>query len=84
MKWAAAIGNFFFAGLGYVIAVPAKRSVGIMWTIAALILTYVEQVAIDATANPTAFGAMFVGVLVLNTAFAIDGYREASRLTGNG
>ena len=82
MKWAAAIGNFFFAGLGYIIAVPDKRTVGILWTIAALILTYVEQFAIDASANPTAFNAMFVGVFVLNTAFAIDGYREAAKLHG--
>ncbi len=80
MKWAAAIGNFFFAGLGYLIAVPHKRLVGALWTVAALILTYVEQVAINAEANPTAFGAMFVAVFVLNTAFAIDGYREAARL----
>ena len=82
MKWAAAIGNFLLSGLGYVIAVPEKRLLGILWTIAAVILTYVEQFAIDQQTNMRAFSAMFVGVLVLNTAFAIDGYREAKKLHG--
>jgi hypothetical protein len=80
MKWAAALGNFFFMGLGYVIAVPQKRVLGLLWTVAALILTYVEQVAIDKVATPNAFNAMFVGVLIANTAFAIDGWREAKKL----
>jgi hypothetical protein len=79
MKWAAAVGNFFFMGLGYVIAVPEKRLQGVLWTLAAIILTYVEQVAIDRTTNFRAFSAMFVGVLIANTAFAIDGWREAKR-----
>lgn len=79
MKFAAALGNFFFMGLGYVIAVPEKRLLGVLWTLAALILTYVEQVAIDRVATPMAFGALFVGVFIANTAFAIDGYREVAR-----
>jgi hypothetical protein len=84
MKWAALFGNFFFMGLGYVIAVPEKRIVGILWTVAAIILTYVEQVAIDKEANMRAFSAMFVGVLIANTAFAIDGWREAKKLEAAG
>lgn len=80
MKWAAALGNFFFMGLGYVIAVPEKRVLGVVWTIAAIILTYVEQVAIDRETNFRAFSAMFVGVFLANTAFAIDGWREAKKL----
>ena len=84
MKWAAALGNFFFMGLGYVIAVPEKRIVGVLWTLAALILTYVEQVAIDRVATPMAFQAMFAGVFIANTAFAIDGYREAVQAAAKG
>jgi hypothetical protein len=80
MKWAAVLGNFFFMGLGYVIAVPEKRVVGIMWTIAAVILTYVEQFAINQETNFRAFSAMFVGVLIANTAFAIDGWREYKKI----
>jgi len=80
MKWAAAIANFFFSGLGYVIAVPEKRVLGVLWTIAAVILTYVEQFAINSETNMRAFSAMFVGVFVLNTAFAIDGFREVKKL----
>jgi hypothetical protein len=82
MKWAAAILNFFLSGLGYVLAVPEKRLLGILWTLAAVILTYVEQFAIDQETNMRAFSAMFVGVFILNTAFAIDGYREAKKLHG--
>lgn len=82
LKWAAAILNFFLSGLGYVIAVPEKRVLGILWTLAAVILTYVEQVAINQETNMRAFSAMFVGVFILNTAFAIDGYREAKKFHG--
>jgi hypothetical protein len=82
MKWAAAILNFFLSGLGYVLAVPEKRLLGILWTLAAVILTYVEQFAIDQETNMRAFSAMFVGVFILNTAFAIDGYRESKKLHG--
>ena len=82
MKWAAAIANFFLSGLGYVIAVPEKRLLGILWTVAAVILTYVEQFAINQETNMRAFSAMFVGVFILNTAFAIDGYREAKKIHG--
>ena len=77
MKWIAAILSFFFMGLGYVVAVPEKRILGILWTIAAVILTYVEQVAIDRVATPQAFQFMALGVFIANTAFAIDGWREA-------
>jgi hypothetical protein len=78
-KWVAAIGNFFFMGLGYVLAVPEKRLQGVLWTVAAILLTYVEQFAIDRTTNFRAFSALFVAVFVANTAFAIDGWREAQR-----
>jgi hypothetical protein len=84
MKWAVVLGNFFFMGLGYTIGVPEKRVVGILWTVAAIILTYVEQVAIDRATNMRAFSAMFVGVLIANTAFAIDGWREYKKLEAGG
>lgn len=78
MKYAAALANFFFPGLGYLIAVPHKRPQGGVWLLGAIGLTYVEQVAIGP--DHAAFLPMFVTVLVLNTAFAIDGYQEASKL----
>jgi hypothetical protein len=75
MKWGAAIANFFLPGLGYLIGVPEKRVLGVLWLIGAIILTYVEQVAIDRTTNFRAFSAMFVGVFIMNIAFAVDAYR---------
>lgn len=82
MKWGAAIANFFFPGLGYIIGVPEKRMLGILWLIGAIILTYVEQFAIDRTTNFRAFSAMFVAVFIMNTAFAIDAYRSVKAKTG--
>lgn len=76
MKWIATLANFFFPGLGYIIAVPEKRTLGILWLLGALGLTYVEQFAINRETNFTAFAAMFASVFIMNTAFAIDAYRS--------
>ncbi len=80
MKWVAAGTNFFFPGLGYLIAVPHKRVQGGIWLVGAFGLTYVEQIAIGA--EHAAFWPMFATVFILNTAFAIDGYLEAAKLEG--
>ena len=85
--WLAALLNFFFMGPGYIY--NGKRALlGVGWTIAALMLTAVEQAPIYAggtnlqVASPMAFGLMFVAVLLANTCFAIDGYREAKAING--
>ena len=81
-KGLAVLANFFFPGLGYLIAVPHKRLQGAVFLLGAIGLTYVEQVAIG-MAHP-AFWPMFVTVFVLNTAFAYDVYQEAELLEGQG
>ncbi|MCB9675163.1 MAG: hypothetical protein H6737_08600 [Alphaproteobacteria bacterium] len=78
MKWLAVAGNFFFPGLGYLIAVPHKRAHGVLWLIAAIGFTYVEQVALGP--DHAAFWPMFASVFVLNTAFANDAYQEVGLL----
>jgi len=78
MKWIAVLANFFFPGLGYLIAVPHKRVQGAIWLVAALGFTYVEQVALGPTSP--AFLPMFVSVFVLNTAFAYDAFVEVGEL----
>lgn len=82
MKWAAVIANFFFPGLGYIIAVPRKRLHGVLWLAGAFGLTYVEQVAIGP--QGAGFAVMFGSVLVMNTAFAYDVYQEVTLLQGAG
>jgi hypothetical protein len=78
MKWAAVFGNFFFPGLGYLLAVPHKRLQGAIWLIAAIGFTYVEQIAVGP--EHAAFWPMFVSVFVLNTAFAYDAWQEVTAL----
>lgn len=62
----------FFPGLGYLIGVPEKRAYGGLWLLGVIGLTYVEQASGLQAALPTAFQVMFVSVLLMNTAFAID------------
>ena len=77
--------NFFFPGAGYFVVGRDnfKKLLGVPWLIGVLGLTYVEQIHTWAgTAenlqahDPTAFGVMFGAVLISNTAFAIDAWRE--------
>jgi len=78
IKWVAALGNFFFPGLGYLVAVPHKRAHGVLFLLGAFGLTYVEQVAVG-PGHP-AFWPMFVSVFVMNAAFAYDAWQEVSML----
>lgn len=78
MRWMAVLANFFFPGLGYLMAVPHKRAQGAVWLLGAIGLTYVEQVAIGP--DHPAFLPMFVTVFVLNTAFAYDAWVETAAL----
>ncbi len=70
--WIAAIANFFFPGLGYLIA-GVKRGLAVLWLVGVLGLTYVEFGIRDP--EPTLYTIMFISVLVMNVAFAIDAYR---------
>ena len=74
MKWTATLANFFLPGLGYLLGVPRKRPQAVLWLLGALGLTYVEQVALGP--GHAAFWPMFAAVFVLNSAFAINTYRE--------
>jgi len=78
MKIAATLGNFFFPGSGYLLAVPHKRNHGVLFLLGAVGLTYVEQVAVG-FGHP-AFWPMFVSVFLMNTAFAYDVWQEVSQL----
>ena len=78
--------NFFLPGLGYIVASKdtVKRMYSVAWLAGVLGLTYVEQIHTYAgtdqalqSHDPTAFGVMFASVLIMNTAFAIDVWREA-------
>lgn len=78
MKWLATLGNFFFPGSGYLLAVPHKRLHGGLWLLAGIGFTYVEQVALGP--DHPAFWPLFVSVFALNTAFAYDVYQEVTLL----
>lgn len=75
--WIAAVLNFFFMGPGYIY--NGKRVwLGLGWTVAAVLLTYVElQVKAQA---PDLYGLMFGSVFLINLCFAIDGYNEAKEI----
>ncbi|MCA9607203.1 MAG: hypothetical protein KC619_16465 [Myxococcales bacterium] len=75
--WIAALLNFFFAGLGYVV-LGERRLLGLGWTVAAVGLTYVELSV--QTAAPALYWPMFASVFVLNTCFAVDAFQVGRRL----
>lgn len=72
--WVATIANFFLPGLGYLIA-GVKRGLAVLWLAGVIGLTYVEFGIREP--EPTLYTIMFVSVLVMNVAFAIDVYRLA-------
>ncbi|MHB8874455.1 MAG: hypothetical protein ACYC8T_12275 [Myxococcaceae bacterium] len=87
--WLAALLNFFFMGPGYIYN-GRRALLGVGWTVAAILLTAVEQgplfpdgKGLQAT-SPLAFGLMFVAVFLANTCFAIDGWREAKAINAGG
>lgn len=67
--WIATALNFFFPGAGYLV-VGHKPLLAIAWLAGILGLTYVELSV--QTAAPHLYVPMFVSVLVMNTAFAVD------------
>ena len=60
--YVAALLNFFFAGLGYLV-LGERRLLGVGWTLAAVGLTYVELSV--QTAAPALYWPMFARVLVV-------------------
>ena len=75
--WIAAIGNFFFMGLGTLYN-GQRTMTGIGLTIGAILLTYVEfQIQ---PLNATLYWTMFAAVFLVNTVLAIDGYKEAQQI----
>jgi len=73
--WIATLLNFFFPGAGYLV-LGHRVPLAIAWLVGVIGLTYVE-LGIQ-TAAPAYYWPMFVSVLIMNTAFAIDAYRVAS------
>ena len=76
--WIPTIANFFLPGLGNIIS-GYKRDLGVAWLLGVLGLTWVEQFSGLQAALPAGFQVMFVSVLVMNTAFAIDVYRGVTQ-----
>ena len=74
----ATIANFFFPGGGYLI-LGVKRGLALMWLAGVIALTVVEFGIRES--EPTLYAVMFIAVLVMNTAFAIDAYRGAKALS---
>lgn len=78
--WIAAILNFFFMGLGYIY--NGKRVLlGIGFTIAAIVYTYVELQLKEV--DVALYWTMFAATFFINTCFAIDGYREAKSISSD-
>ncbi len=65
--------NFFFPGAGYLL-LGTKIPLAIAWLVGVIGLTYVEFGI--KVAAPEYYVPMFVSVLVMNTAFAIDAFKE--------
>jgi hypothetical protein len=72
----AAALNFFFPGAGYLYG-GQRKLIAFGWLLGAVGLTYVEF-GIKGAA-PSYYWPMFASVLVMNTSFAIDAWRETSR-----
>lgn len=74
----AAVLNFFFMGPG-TLYVGKRKALGAALTAGAIGLTYVELQIQDV--NKTLWAVMFASVFLMNTFFAIDGYREAKEVS---
>ena len=70
--------NFFLPGAGYLVASPdpKKKLLGIPFLIGVIGLTYVE-LSIKPL-DEQLYWIMFASVFIMNIAFAIDVFREAS------
>ncbi len=83
--WLSAILNFFFMGLGYIYN-GKRQLLGVLLTIGAIALTYLEQFYkfsdgnVLQTHDSTAFGIMASTVFIINTGLAIDAFKEAKTI----
>lgn len=75
--WLAALLNFFFMGPG-TLYVGERKAFGAALTLAALVLTWVELGVKEVALN--LYWPMFGAVFLMNTFFALDGWREATAL----
>ncbi|MFH2103359.1 MAG: hypothetical protein ABIJ39_08405 [Chloroflexota bacterium] len=75
--WLAAILNFFFMGPGTLYN-GRRKVVGVVLTLGALVLTYVEFNL--KAAAPDLYPLMFVAVFMVNTVLAYDGFMEAKAI----
>jgi hypothetical protein len=73
--WLAALLNFFFMGPG-TLYVGERKAFGAALTASALVLTWVELGVKEAA--PAFYWPMFAAVFLMNTFFALDGWREAT------
>jgi len=71
----AALTNWFLPGLGYLI-LGKKVPLAIAWMVGLIGLTYVEFGI--KVAAPEYYLPMFGSVLLMNTAFAFDAWRESA------
>jgi hypothetical protein len=74
--WLAALLNFFFMGPG-TLYVGQRKAFGAALTLGAIALTWVELSL--QTQAPSLYPVMFGTVFVMNTFFALDGWREAKQ-----
>jgi len=74
--WIAAVLNFFLPGAGYLLA-GQRQLLALGWLVGVIGLTYVE-LSIK-TIDTGLYWTMFGSVLVMNTMFAIDVWREGRR-----
>ncbi len=79
--WIASILNFFFPGAGYLV-LGHKVPLALAWLVGVIGLTYVE-LGIQ-TAAPSYYWPMFVSVLVMNTAFAVDAFKVGKAAAQDG
>ena len=75
--WLAAVLNFFFMGPGTIYN-GRRKLFGLALTIGAIGLTYVEFSIQNL--NQTLWAIMFGCIFLMNTFFAIDGWREAKMI----
>lgn len=78
--WLATLANFFFPGAGYLINGSKRAVLGLLWLGGAIGLTYVELSIQEPM--PQLYWVMFASVFAMNTAFAIDVFKEGKALVG--
>ncbi len=71
----ATLTNWFLPGLGYLI-LGKKIALAIPWLVGMVGLTYVEFGIKEAA--PEFYLPMFLSVLVVNSAFAVDAWKESA------